>query len=149
MSKLGFTCGSFDLCHYGHILMFKECKSQCDHLIVGLQTNPNADRPDKNVPIQSLEERYGQLESIKYIDDIIVYETEDDLIELLKNIQSDLVDNEDSFVRYVGADWINKKYTGWDLDIPVMFNSRDHSFSTSELRERIFMSEQKKLEKTS
>ena len=149
MAKVGFTCGSFDLCHYGHILMFKECRDQCDHLIVGLQTNPNTDRPDKNVPIQSLEERHGQLEAIKYIDDVVVYETEDDLVELLKNIQTDFMDSKDSFVRYVGADWINKKYTGWDLDIPVMFNSREHSFSTSELRQRIFISEQKKLKKTS
>jgi glycerol-3-phosphate cytidylyltransferase len=135
MSKTGFTCGSFDLCHYGHILMFKECKEQCDHLIVGLQINPNKDRPEKNIPIQSLEERWGQLEAIKYIDDVIVYETEDDLIQLLTYIQAD--------IRFVGADWKDGKYTGWELDIPVIFNSRDHSFSTSELRQRIFQSEQK------
>ena len=135
MTKTGFTCGSFDLCHYGHILMFKECRSQCDSLIVGLQTNPNRDRADKNVPIQSLEERYGQLEAIKYIDEIIVYETEEDLVKLLNNI--------DIGVRFVGSDWKNKKYTGWELDVPVIFNSRDHSFSTSELRDRIFTSEQK------
>ena len=139
MSKTGFTCGSFDLCHYGHVLMFKECRSQCDRLIVGLQTNPNTDRPDKNVPIQSLEERWGQLEAIKYIDDIAVYETEDDLIQLLTDTQID--------IRFVGADWKNRKYTGWELNIPVIFNSRDHSFSTSELRQRIFQSEQKNSKK--
>ena len=137
--KIGFTCGSFDLCHYGHVLMFKECKEQCDHLIVGLQTNPNKDRPEKNIPIQSLEERWGQLEAIKYIDDIIVYETEDDLIQVLTDIQAD--------IRFVGADWKGGKYTGWELDIPVIFNSRDHSFSTSELRQRIFQSEQKNSKK--
>lgn len=136
---IGFTCGSFDLCHYGHILMFKECKGQCDHLIVGLQTNPNKDRPEKNIPIQSLEERWGQLEAIKYIDDVIVYETEDDLIQLLTDIQAD--------IRFVGADWKDEEYTGWELDIPVIFNSRDHSFSTSELRQRIFQSEQKNSKK--
>ena len=141
MAKVGFTCGSFDLCHYGHILMFKECRDQCDHLIVGLQTNPNTDRPDKNIPIQSLEERHGQLDAGKYIDNIIVYETEDDLIKLLNDMDID--------VRFVGADWENRKYTGWEIDIPVIFNSRDHSFSTSELRHRIFISEQKKLKKTS
>ena len=137
--KIGFTCGSFDLCHYGHVLMFKECKKQCDHLMVGLQTNPNKDRPEKNIPIQSLEERWGQLEAIKYIDHIIIYETEDDLIQLLTDMQVD--------VRFVGADWINRKYTGWELGIPVVFNSRDHSFSTSELRQRIFQSEQKNSKK--
>ena len=137
--KIGFTCGSFDLCHYGHVLMFKECKEQCDHLMVGLQTNPNKDRPEKNIPIQSLEERWGQLEAIKYIDHIIIYETEDDLIQLLTDMQVD--------VRFVGADWINRKYTGWELGIPVVFNSRDHSFSTSELRQRIFQSEQKNSKK--
>ena len=115
--------------------MFKECKGQCDHLIVGLQTNPNKDRPEKNIPIQSLEERWGQLEAIKYIDDVIVYETEDDLIQLLTDIQAD--------IRFIGADWKGGKYTGWELDIPVIFNSRDHSFSTSELRQRIFQFEQK------
>ena len=141
MAKVGFTCGSFDLCHYGHILMFKECRDQCDHLIVGLQTNPNTDRPDKNIPIQSLEERHGQLDAVKYIDNIIVYETEDDLIKLLNDMDID--------VRFVGADWENRKYTGWEIDIHVIFNSRDHSFSTSELRHRIFISEQKKLKKTS
>ena len=137
--KIGFTCGSFDLCHYGHVLMFKECKEQCDHLMVGLQTNPNKDRPEKNIPIQSLEERWGQLEAIKYIDHIIIYETEDYLIQLLTDMQVD--------VRFVGADWINRKYTGWELGIPVVFNSRDHSFSTSELRQRIFQSEQKNSKK--
>ena len=141
MAKVGFTCGSFDLCHYGHILMFNECREQCDHRIVGLQTNPNTDRPDKNIPIQSLEERHGQLDAVKYIDNIIVYETEDDLIKLLNDMDID--------VRFVGADWENRKYTGWEIDIPVIFNSRDHSFSTSELRHRIFISEQKKLKKTS
>jgi glycerol-3-phosphate cytidylyltransferase len=119
--------------------MLKECKGQCDHLIVGLQTNPNKDRPEKNIPIQSLEERWGQLEAIKYIDDVIVYETEDDLIQLLTDIQAD--------IRFIGADWKGGKYTGWELDIPVIFNSRDHSFSTSELRQRIFQSEQKNSKK--
>ena len=120
---IGFTCGSFDLCHYGHILMLKECKGQCDHLIVGLQTNPNKDRPEKNIPIQSLEERWGQLEAIKYIDDVIVYETEDDLIQLLTDIQAD--------IRFVGADWKGGKYTGSELDTPDIFNSRDHDYSTT------------------
>ena len=128
---VGFTCGSFDLCHYGHILMFKECRSKCSHLIVGLQVNPNRDRSEKNIPIQSLEERWGQLEAVKYIDDIMIYETEKDLIKLLINLEID--------VRFVGKDWENRNYTGKDLDTPVIFNSRDHSFSTSELRRRIFL----------
>ena len=136
---IGFTCGSFDLCHYGHILMFKECRSKCDHFIVGLQTNPNRDRPEKNIPIQSLEERWGQLDAVKYIDDIMVYETEKDLIKLLVDLEID--------VRFVGEDWENRSYTGKDLDIPVIFNNRDHSFSTSELRHRIFLSEEENSKK--
>jgi len=136
---IGFTCGAFDLCHYGHILMFKECRSKCDHLIVGLQVNPSRDRPEKNAPIQSLEERWGQLDAVKYIDDIITYETEKDLIKLLTDLEIS--------VRFVGADWKNKDYTGRDLDTPVIFNSRDHSFSTSELRRRIFLSEEENSKK--
>jgi glycerol-3-phosphate cytidylyltransferase len=129
--KIGFTCGAFDLCHAGHILMFKECKEYCDYLIVGLQTDPSIDRKDKNRPIQSLEERKIQLEGVRYIDKIITYETEEDLYNLLsKNVHN-------ISVRIVGADWQGKPFTGHDLPLPVIFNSRTHSYSTSELRKRI------------
>lgn len=128
--KLGFTCGSFDLTHSGHYLMFKKCKQFCDYLIVGLQSDPSVDRPDKNRPIQSLTERKMQLESCKYIDKIIVYKTEKDLFKLLKKLNPN--------VRFIGADWKGKNFTGSDLPINIIYNSRKHSYSSSSLRKRIY-----------
>lgn len=128
--KTGFTCGAMDLLHAGHVLMLKDCKSRCDRLIVGLHTNPQLDRPDKNKPIQSVIERYIQLQGCTYVDEIIPYETESDLIELLNAIPID--------VRFVGADWKDKPYTGHDIEkIHVEFNTRDHDYSSSGLRNRI------------
>jgi len=134
--KKGFTCGAFDLLHAGHALMLKECKDYCDYLIVGLQRDPNVDRPEKNKPVQSYEERKIMLSSIKYVDEIVFYDTEDDLVSLLQSIDID--------IRIIGADWKDKKYTGWKLDIPVVFNSRDHGYSTSDLRKRVYKAEDKK-----
>ena len=131
LMKKGFTCGTFDLCHAGHILVFKECKKVCDYLIVGLQSDPSIDRPEKNKPIMSVEERRIILEGIKYIDKVVVYKTEADLYSLLKENKLG-VD-----VRIIGADWKGKKYTGYDLPIEVYFNTRDHGFSTSSLRKRV------------
>ncbi|AUR83002.1 cytidylyltransferase-like protein [Vibrio phage 1.031.O._10N.261.46.F8] len=129
---VGFTCGSFDLCHYGHHLMFEEAKSQCDYLLVGLQTDPTIDRKDtKNKPIQNMEERLGQLKACKYIDGIVVYNTEEELLDYLTRS----VDHID--VRFVGADWRGKEFTGYELPIPVIFNKRDHEYSTSYLRTRV------------
>ncbi len=136
--KIGFTCGAFDLCHAGHMLMFKECKEHCDHLIVGLQKDPSVDRPTKNRPIQSLEERMIQLEAIKYIDTIITYETEEDLYKLLKENTYNID------VRIVGSDWQGKPFTGHDLPLSVIFNSRSHSYSSSNLRKRVAEAELKK-----
>ena len=127
--KIGFTCSCFDLLHAGHILMLKDAKEQCDKLIVGLQTNPTLDRPEKNKPIQSYEERYIQLEAIKYVDEIVKYETEDDLMKLLFDLNPD--------VRILGSDWENKPFTGYTLHIPIYFHKRDHDYSTSNLREKI------------
>ena len=127
--KKGFTCGAFDLLHAGHILMFKEAHNQCDILIVGLQIDPTVDRPQKNKPIETLEERKIRLEGCKHVDEIILYKTESDLYELLKKIKPD--------VRFVGADWKNKHFTGDDLPIKVIFNTRDHNYSSSNLRKRI------------
>jgi len=132
--KKGFTCGAFDLCHAGHVLMFKECKEVCDYLIIGLHTDPSIDRPEKNKPIQSTEERRIILEGIRYIDEVVTYDTEDDLYALLE--KNDL----DIGVRIIGADWKEKDFTGKDLSIPVHFNSRDHGYSTSELRARVSQS---------
>ena len=84
--KTGFTCGAFDVLHTGHALMFKECKDHCDHLIVGLQKDPSIDRPGKNRPVQSLEERMIMLESIKWVDEILVYDTEESLYQILNKM---------------------------------------------------------------
>ncbi len=127
--KKGFTCGSFDLLHAGHILMLKEIRQQCDHLVVGLQSDPTIDRPDKSKPIETLEERMIRLDGCKYVDEVIVYNTEKELYELLKNINPD--------VRFIGTDWEGKSFTGDDLPIKVIFNSRGHNYSSTNLRKRI------------
>mgnify|MGYP004463272173 FL=1 len=128
--KVGFTCSCFDLLHAGHILMLKDAKEQCDKLIVGLQTDPSIDRPlTKNKPIQSLRERKIQLEAVKYIDDIFVYETESDLIDLLKLVKPD--------IRILGSDYKDESFTGDDLNIPVYYHERDHDYSSSDLRKKI------------
>ena len=139
--KVGITAGAFDLCHAGHILVFKECKTVCDYLIVALQSDPSIDRPEKNKPVMSLEEREIILGAIKYIDEVVVYDTEAQLYELLK--KNDLgID-----IRIIGDDWKGKEYTGHDLPIPVHFNSRAHHFSTSELRRRVYEVELAKAQK--
>ena len=128
---VGFTCSCFDLLHAGHILMLEDSKKQCDYLIVGLQTDPTIDRPEeKNKPIQSLEERRIQLEAIKYVDEVIVYETENELYELLYKLMPN--------VRILGTDYEHKYFTGIEIDgIDIYFHKRDHDYSTSSLREKI------------
>jgi len=138
---IGFTCGSFDILHTGHILMFEECKDNCDYLIVGLQSDPTIDRSGKNKPIQHIDERKIMLNSIKWIDEIVVYDTETDLY----NILSNMINTNKLDVRIIGADWQDKEFTGYDLPIRVVYNSRDHKYSTSELRKRVFEAELKKL----
>ena len=128
--KIGFTCSCFDLLHAGHIIMLKDCKKQCDYLVVGLQTDPTIDRSEKNKPIQSLQERKIQLEAIKYIDKIIIYETENDLYNLVYNMMPD--------VRILGTDYIDKYFTGIDIEgVDIYFHKRNHNYSTSSLREKI------------
>ena len=90
MIKVGFTCGAFDLLHAGHVVMLKEAKQNCDHLIVGLQTDPSIDRDEKNKPIQSIYERYIQLQAIKYVDEILPYDTEQSLMDLLESTNIDV-----------------------------------------------------------
>tara|TARA_X000001036_G_scaffold275122_1_gene255521 strand:- start:629 stop:1048 length:420 start_codon:yes stop_codon:yes gene_type:complete len=133
---VGITFGSFDLCHYGHALMFEECKEYCDYLIVGVQSDPSIDRPEKNSPIQSHKERLGIVSSIKFVDEVKPYDTESDLIKMLKEVNPD--------VRILGADHQGTGFTGHELPIKCIFNSRDHGYSTSELRKRIFEAEKKK-----
>lgn len=127
--KVGFTCSCFDLFHAGHIMMLKEAKSVCDYLIVGLQTDPTLDRPEKNKPVQSVFERFVQLDACKYVDEIVVYATEKDLMDLLQSYPID--------VRIIGDEYENKHFTGKELNIETYYNRRKHSFSTTELRKRV------------
>ena len=128
--KVGFACSCFDLLHAGHILMLKDAKEQCEYLIIGLQTDPTIDRPDtKNKPIQSLEERKIQLEAVKYIDEIFTYDTEEDLYKKLLEINPD--------VRILGSDYIDKSFTGDDLDIPIYYHERKHNYSSTNIRKKM------------
>ena len=128
--RVGFTCSSFDLLHAGHILMLKDAKEQCDYLIVGLQTDPTIDRPEKNKPIQSFEERLIQLSAVKYVDAIIKYETENELYGIIY----DLMPN----VRILGSDYKGKYFTGIEIEgVDIYFHERDHDYSTSSLRDKI------------
>lgn len=131
--KVGITFGAFDLCHAGHNLMFGECKQNCDYLIVGLQADPSIERKEKNKPVQSLFERYVQLNSCRYISEVIPYVYEAEIEEILRSIKPN--------VRFVGADYIGRDFTAkqycLDNNIDLYFNNRDHGFSTTELRKRI------------
>ena len=131
--NIGITFGAFDLCHAGHVLMFDECKQHCDYLIVGLQVDPSMERPEKNRPVQSLYERYVQLSSIKHIDEIIPYVYEHEILEIIASKKID--------TRFVGSDYIGRSFTGKDecvdRNIKIYYNTRDHGFSTTELRERV------------
>lgn len=139
--KVGITFSCFDLFHAGHVAMLQEAKTQCDYLIVGLQTDPTIDRPEKNKPIQSVFERYMQLKSCKYIDEIVPYATEKDVEDILLTYHID--------VRIIGEDYIDQDFTGKDLcefrNIEIYYNRRRHSFSTSELRNRVIHAEELKL----
>ncbi len=131
---IGFTCSTFDLLHAGHILMLAEAKSICDYLIVGLQIDPSLDRPEvKNKPIQSVVERFVQLSAVKFVDEIIVYQTEKDLEDMLMFLPISL--------RIIGEEYKDKEFTGKqiceDRGIRIYFNQRKHSFSTTELRKRV------------
>ncbi len=134
MSKIvGFTCSTFDLLHAGHISMLREAKSQCDWLIAGLQVDPSLDRASKNKPVQTLVERYVQLSAVKYVDEIVVYQTEQDLEDILSLFPIN--------IRILGKEYKDKDFTGKDIckkrDISLYFNTRDHRFSSSGLRARV------------
>ena len=130
---VGFTCSTFDLLHAGHIQMLREAKEQCDYLIVGLQFDPSMDRPEKNKPIQTVVERYTQLNAVKYVDEIIPYQTEADLEDILSMYDID--------VRVLGEEYKEKDFTGKDIckkrGIQLYFNKREHRFSSSDLRKRL------------
>jgi glycerol-3-phosphate cytidylyltransferase len=135
---IGFTCSTFDLLHAGHILMLAEAKTICDYLIVGVQSDPTIDRPGtKNKPVQSVVERYVQLSAVKFIDQIVVYDTEKDLEDLLMFLPIS--------VRIIGEEYKDKEFTGKQIceerGIKIWYNSRNHRFSSSELRNRTYQSE--------
>ena len=131
--RVGFTASTFDLLHAGHVMMLREAKTVCDYLIVGLQTDPTIDRPEKNKPVQTLLERYIQLNAIEYIDEIVPYQTEQDLEDILNMFPIN--------VRILGEEYKNGKFTGRATcakrGIELYYNKRDHRFSSSDLRERV------------
>lgn len=136
--KIGITFSTFDLLHAGHIAMLAEARNHCDYLIAGLQTDPTIDRPDtKNKPVQSIVERQIQLAATRYVDEIVVYQTEKDLEDIMLTLPIN--------VRILGVEYFDKAFTGKDIcekrNIELIYNSRDHSFSSSSLRKRVAESE--------
>ena len=130
---VGLTCSTFDLLHAGHVQMLREAKSHCDYLIVALQVDPSIDRPEKNAPVQTLVERYVQLSAVKYVDEIITYQNERDLEDILEMFPIDM--------RILGEEYRDKDFTGREIckrrGIQLYFNKRDHRFSSSDLRLRV------------
>jgi glycerol-3-phosphate cytidylyltransferase len=141
--RIGITFSTFDMGpHAGHIAMLSEAKNHCDYLICGLQTDPTIDRPDtKNAPIQSIVERQIQLAACRYVDEVVVYQTEQDLVDLLLILPVD--------VRILGVEYCDKDFTGREAGalrgIELVFNGRDHSFSSSSLRRRVVAAESHKV----
>jgi len=138
--KIGITFSQFDLLHAGHVTMLAEAKQHCDYLICGLQNNASVDRPDKNPPIQSIVERQISLSAVRFVDEIIVYNTERDVEDILLTLPIN--------VRILGVEYMEKEFTGRAIcerrGIELIFNSRDHSFSSSSLRKRVFEAHQSK-----
>jgi glycerol-3-phosphate cytidylyltransferase len=141
--KIGFQCSSFDLLHAGHVTMLKMEKNLCDYLKVALQVDPTADRPGiKNKPVQSVYERYVQLQACKYIDEIVVYETEKDLLNIIMT--------QEMHIRFLSEEYLNKEFTGkqycLDNNIELHYHKRKHSYSSTDLRERVYELEKQKYE---
>jgi len=139
--KIGIVFSQFDILHAGHIAMLSEAKNHCDYLIAGLQNNAQWDRPEKNAPIQSIVERQISLSAVRFVDEIVVYNTEKDLEDILLTLPVD--------VRILGVEYMEKDFTGRAIcekrKIELIFNSRDHSFSSSSLRKRVSEAEQNKV----
>lgn len=131
--KIGITFSSFDLLHAGHVKMLEQAKKQCDYLIVGLQLDPSIERKKKNKPSQSIIERYIQLKGLKYVNEIIPYVSEQDVEDLLRSFEID--------IRIIGEEYKSKNFTGKDYckkkGIKIFYNSRDHRFSSSEIKNRV------------
>lgn len=139
--KIGITFSTFDMLHAGHIAMLSEARNHCDYLIAGLQTDPTIDRPEtKNKPIQSIVERQIQLAACRHVDEVVVYQTEQDLVDLLLILPLN--------VRVLGVEYEEKDFSGrsecYDRGIELVFNGRDHSFSSSSLRKRVAAAETEK-----
>ena len=135
-TKIGFTCGAFDLMHAGHMIMLEDASSICDKLIVAVQSDPSIDRQYKTRPVQSFDERIIMVDGCKYVDEIILYHTEEDLLKILKDTNPD--------VRILGSDYRNKTFTGQELPIRIYYHERSHNWSSSGLRERVYYAERLK-----
>lgn len=131
--KIGITFSTFDLLHAGHVKMLEECKKVCDYLIVGLQVDPTVDRKFKNKPLQTIVERYIQLKGCRFVDEIIPYENETDILNILKTFDID--------VRILGKEYEGLEFSGKDIckerNIDIYYNKREHNFSTTNLRKKI------------
>ena len=141
--KIGFNCSSFDLFHAGHVAMLKMEKELCDYLKVALQVDPSVDRPGiKNKPAQTIYERYIQLQGCKYVDEILLYDTEADLLNLIQS--------QTMHIRFLSEEYLNRDFTGKQYcmqnNIELHYHKRQHSFSSSELRNRIFTLEKQRQE---
>jgi glycerol-3-phosphate cytidylyltransferase len=144
MKKIGFNCSTFDLFHAGHVTMLKIEKQHCDYLIVAIQSDPTIDRPDtKNKPVQSLYERFVEVSSCKYVDEVLVYETEQDLENLFKTQKIN--------IRFLGDEYKTKPFTAkqycLDNGIELFYHERQHPYSSSSLRSRVYEAERKRLQK--
>jgi glycerol-3-phosphate cytidylyltransferase len=139
MATVGITFSTFDLLHAGHVAMLREAKTVCDYLICGLQVDPSLDRPEKNAPVQTLVERYVQLAGVKYVDEIVCYQSEADVVDILEMFNID--------VKIMGEEYREKEFTGKNVckrkGINLYFNKRDHRFSSSDLRKRVVERESK------
>ena len=137
---VGFTCSTFDLVHAGHVVMLEEAKRQCDYLIVGIQLDPTLDRETKNKPVQSIIERQIQVKACRYVDEVVIYSTEKELEDILMTLPID--------TRILGEEYMDKEFTGKDIclkrGIRFHYNKRDHYFSSTDLRKRVFEAEVKK-----
>ena len=131
--KIGIVASAFDLLHAGHIIMLEDAKRHCDYLIAALQTDPTIDRPEKNKPVQTVFERFVQLKACRYVDEIVVYATEVELRDILLSYPID--------VRTLGEEYQGKEFTGHDIEMDIHFHKRKHTFSSSSLRERVFVAE--------
>ena len=127
--KIGLTASAFDLLHSGHVLMLQEAKTVCDHLIAALHIDPSIENDVKNKPIQSIVERHAQVDGIKYVDQVIPYQTENDLIDIIQLYRVD--------VRIIGEEYRHKNFTGSRMGLKTYFNSRKHNFSSTNLRQKV------------